>query len=289
MKNKTIKILRYMITFIVVSVAVILGLTLWHNYVDSAWTRDGRIRADITLVTPDVSGMINEVFVKDNQYVKKGEPLFEIDKKRFETNVQELNSIVKVKEANYLMTQAQYEKRAKGDDSIIPKDIKDDAKYRAIIAHEELNEVKAKLDIAKLDLQRATVYAPTNGWINNLLLKKGDYINKGQSHISLLNENSFWVYGYFEEHKIPKIKIGDEAKMNPLGTDFILKGHVQSIANGITDRDNQRGDGLLANVNPSFTWVRLAQRIPVRIALDEVPKDYTLRAGTTCTIEIETK
>lgn len=278
-----------MITFIVVSVAVILGLTLWHNYVDSAWTRDGRIRADITLVTPDVSGMINEVFVKDNQYVKKGEPLFEIDKKRFETNVQELNSIVKVKEANYLMTQAQYEKRAKGDDSIIPKDIKDDAKYRAIIAHEELNEVKAKLDIAKLDLQRATVYAPTNGWINNLLLKKGDYINKGQSHISLLNENSFWVYGYFEEHKIPKIKIGDEAKMNPLGTDFILKGHVQSIANGITDRDNQRGDGLLANVNPSFTWVRLAQRIPVRIALDEVPKDYTLRAGTTCTIEIETK
>ncbi|ADG92925.1 secretion protein HlyD family protein [Arcobacter nitrofigilis DSM 7299] len=285
-KNKIVQLLRYIITFSVVTIAIVLGMKLWQNYVDSPWTRDGRVRADITLIAPDVSGMISKVYVKDNQYVKKDDKLFEIDKKRFEANLQRAQSIVQIKKANYLMKKAEYDKRIKGDDSIIPKDVKDDAKYNLLMAKEELNEALSKLDITKLDLQRATVYAPTSGWINNLLLKKGDFIQKGQSHISMLNENSFWVYGYFEEHKLTKIKIGDKAIMNPLGTDLTIKGHVQSIATGITDRDNKIGKGLLANVNPSFTWVRLAQRIPVRIAIDEIPKGYTLRAGTTCTIEI---
>ncbi|RXK00213.1 efflux transporter periplasmic adaptor subunit [Arcobacter sp. CECT 8986] len=287
-KNKIIKLIRYIITFTVVVIAVILGMTLWHNYVDSPWTRDGRIRADITLVAPDVSGIVTKVYVKDNQYVNKNDKLYEIDKKRFESNIQRQESIVEVKRASYLKSKAQYEKRIKGDDSIIPKDIKDDAKYNLLMAKEELNEAKSKLDLLKLDLERSTVYAPTDGWVNNLLLKKGDFIQKGQSHLSILNKDSFWVYGYFEEHKIPKIKEGDVAIMNPLGTDYTLKGHVQSIASGITDRDNEIGRGLLANVNPSFTWVRLAQRIPVRIIIDEVPEGYKLRAGITCTIEIKT-
>lgn len=288
-KNKIVQLLRYIITFSVVTIAIVLGMKLWQNYVDSPWTRDGRVRADITLIAPDVSGMISKVYVKDNQYVKKDDKLFEIDKKRFEANLQRAQSIVQIKKANYLMKKAEYDKRIKGDDSIIPKDVKDDAKYNLLMAKEELNEAISKLDITKLDLQRATVYAPTSGWINNLLLKKGDFIKQGESHISMLNENSFWVYGYFEEHKLTKINIGDEAIMNPLGTDFTIKGHVQSIATGITDRDNNIGKGLLANVNPSFTWVRLAQRIPVRIAIDEVPKEYTLRAGTTFTIELKSK
>ncbi|AXX91919.1 efflux transporter periplasmic adaptor subunit [Malaciobacter molluscorum LMG 25693] len=287
-KNKVIKLIRYIITFTVVIIAIILGMTLWHNYVDSPWTRDGRIRADITLVAPDVSGIVTKVYVKDNQFVKKNDKLYEIDKKRFESNIKRQESIIEEKRASYLKSKAQYEKRIKGDDSIVPKDIKDDAKYNLLMAKEMLNEAKSKLDLLKIDLERSTVYAPTDGWVNNLLLKKGDFIKKGQSHLSILNKDSFWVYGYFEEHKIPKIKVGDIAIMNPLGTDYKIKGHVQSIANGITDRDNEIGKGLLANVNPSFTWVRLAQRIPVRITIDEIPKDYILRAGITCTIEIKT-
>ncbi|RXJ86642.1 efflux RND transporter periplasmic adaptor subunit [Arcobacter sp. CECT 8985] len=288
-KNKIIKLIRYIITFSVVTIAIILGMTLWHNYVDSPWTRDGRVRADITLIAPDVSGIVTKVYVKDNQHVKKNDKLYEIDKKRFEANLKRQKSIVAEKEANYEKKKAQYNKRIKGDDSIIPRDVKDDAKYNLLMAKEELNEAKSKLEVFELDLKRSTIYAPTDGWVNNLLLKKGDFIQKGQSHLSILNQDSFWVYGYFEEHKIPKIHIGDTAIMNPLGTDITLKGHVESIANGITDRDNKIGRGLLANVNPSFTWVRLAQRIPVRIVVDEMPKDYTLRAGTTCTIEIKTK
>ncbi|QDF28467.1 efflux RND transporter periplasmic adaptor subunit [Halarcobacter anaerophilus] len=286
MNNKFVKLLRYIITFSIVTIAALLTLKLWHNYVDSPWTRDGRIRADITLVAPDVAGIITKVYVKDNQYVKQGEKLFEIDKKRFEANISKLSSIVNLKEANYKMRKAEYYKRSLGDDSVIAKDVKDDAKYKLLMAKEELNEAVSKLELAKLDLQRSTIFAPTNGWINNLLVKQGDFIKVGQSHLSILNENSFWVYGYFEEHKIPKIHVGDEAIMQPMGTDFTIKGHVESIASGITDRDNQRGAGLLANVDPSFTWVRLAQRIPVRIAIDEVPKEYILRAGTTCIIEV---
>lgn len=285
--NKTIiKLIRYLITFSIVTAAAFLTVHLWNNYNDTAWTRDGRVRADITLVAPDVSGLVTKLYVKDNQHIKKGDKLFEIDKKRYEAAILTLQSVVKSKEANYRMKNAAYQKRIKASDSIVPKDVKDDAKYSLIMAKEDLNEAKARLELAKIDLERATVYAPTDGWVNNLLLKEGDFIKVGQSHISILNEKSFWVYGYFEEHKIPKLKVGDEAIMKPLGTDFTIKGHVESIASGITDRDNDRGSGLLANVNPSFTWVRLAQRIPVRIAIDEVPEDYILRAGVTCTIEV---
>ncbi|WP_419777671.1 efflux RND transporter periplasmic adaptor subunit [Malaciobacter marinus] len=286
-KNKIIKLIRYTITFTIVTIAIILSITLWHNYVDSPWTRDGKIRADISLIAPDVSGIVTKVYVKDNQYVKKNDKLFEIDKKRFEANVLRQQSLVEIKKAKYLKKKAQYNKRVKAKDSIIPKDIKDNAKYDLLMAKEELNETKAKLDLLKLDIKRSTVLAPASGWVNNLLLKEGDFIKIGESHLSILNENSFWVYGYFEENKISKIKVGDTSIMNLLGTDITLKGHVQSIANGITDRDNNLGKGLLANVNPSFTWVRLAQRIPVRIAIDKIPKNYTLRAGTTCTIEIK--
>lgn len=286
-KNKIIKLIRYTITFTIVTIAIILSITLWHNYVDSPWTRDGKIRADISLIAPDVSGIVTKVYVKDNQYVKKNDKLFEIDKKRFEANVLRQQSLVEIKKAKYLKKKAQYNKRVKAKDSIIPKDIKDNAKYDLLMAKEELNETKAKLNLLKLDIKRSTVLAPTSGWVNNLLLKEGDFIKIGESHLSILNENSFWVYGYFEENKISKIKVGDTSIMNLLGTDITLKGHVQSIANGITDRDNNLGKGLLANVNPSFTWVRLAQRIPVRIAIDKIPKNYTLRAGTTCTIEIK--
>ncbi|AXX86764.1 putative fusaric acid resistance efflux pump, membrane fusion protein [Malaciobacter marinus] len=286
-KNKIIKLIRYTITFTIVTIAIILSITLWHNYVDSPWTRDGKIRADISLIAPDVSGIVTKVYVKDNQYVKKNDKLFEIDKKRFEANVLRQQSLVQIKKAKYLKKKAQYNKRVKAKDSIIPKDIKDNAKYDLLMAKEELNETKAKLDLLKLDIKRSTVLAPASGWVNNLLLKEGDFIKIGESHLSILNENSFWVYGYFEENKISKIKVGDTSIMNLLGTDITLKGHVQSIANGITDRDNNLGKGLLANVNPSFTWVRLAQRIPVRIAIDKIPKNYTLRAGTTCTIEIK--
>lgn len=281
------KFLKFAITFFVVVIAVSLGLKLWHEYMNTPWTRDGRVRADTIMISPDVSGLVEEVFVKDNQLVKKGDILFQIDRKRFIDEVDKAKAFLEIQKADYFLKKSQYDRRFGVNDDVVSKEEHEIAKYQLDIAKASYDKAEVELDTAKLNLERSSVIASEDGWVSNLVLKKGDFINRGESSLALVSSNSFWIYGYFEEHKIPLIKEGDIAKMQPLGTDFILKGHVDSIAVGITDRDNEVGKRLLANVNPSFTWVRLAQRIPVRIVVDEIPEGFTLRAGITCTIRIE--
>lgn len=285
--SKLIKFFRFAITFCFLVLAIFLGLKLWHNYMNTPWTRDGRIRADIITIAPDVSGLVDKVYVKDNQFVKKGELLFQIDQKRFLEDITRLEAICKVQKVEYEMLKKQFDRRFSVNNDVVSKEEHETAKYKLDISKANYDKNLSELNIAKLNLERSSVVAPEDGWVSNLVLKNGDFINRGQNSLAMISDNSFWVYGYFEEHKIPLIKEGDIANIQPLGTDFIIKGHVESITNGITDRDNDFGKSLLANVNPSFTWVRLAQRIPVRIYIDEVPKDFILRAGVTCTIRIE--
>lgn len=285
--SKLIKFFRFAITFSLFVLAVFLGLKLWHNYMNTPWTRDGRIRADTIIISPDVSGLVDKVYVKDNQFVKKGELLFQIDKSRFLEDIAKLEAFCKIQKAEYEMLKKQFDRRFAVSNDIISKEEHETAQYKLEIAKANYEKSLSELNLAKLNLERSSVISPEDGWVTNLVLKNGDFINRGQNSLAVISNNSFWVYGYFEEHKIPLIKEGDNATIQPLGTDFIIKGHVESIANGITDRDNDFGKRLLANVNPSFTWVRLAQRIPVRIYIDEVPKDFILRAGVTCTIQIK--
>jgi p-hydroxybenzoic acid efflux pump subunit AaeA len=164
---------------------------------------------------------------------------------------------------------------------------RDDARLAAEIAKAKYEEAMTQVETAKLDLERSSVLAPSDGWITNLLLRTGDYVKTGETRLAMVTHDSFWIYGYFEEHKLSLIHVGDEAEMNMIGSDYILKGHVESISRGITDRDNTIGEGLLANVNPTFTWVRLAQRIPVRIQIDSIPEGFTIAAGMTCSVSIK--
>jgi p-hydroxybenzoic acid efflux pump subunit AaeA len=286
MNNKRTKLLRFLITFLVVSLAVFLGLMLWHNYMNSPWTRDGRVRADIVMIAPDVSGLVSDIRIKDNQEVHQGDILFQIDKVRFEHALHAAEAIAQTRKAEYEMKKHQSVRRNAADDEIVSAENRDDALYDAQIAHAKYEEAMAQVETAKLDLERSTVRTPTDGWISNLLFRKGDYIHAGEQRLALITSGSFWVYGYFEEHKLSLIHVGDKAKMNMLGTKYIVKGHVESIARGISDRDNTTDGRLLANVNPIFTWVRLAQRIPVRIHIDEVPNGLTLSAGMTCSVSI---
>lgn len=285
--SKLIKFFRFVITFSFLTLAIFLGLKLWHNYMNTPWTRDGRIRVDTIIVAPDVSGLVQKLNVKDNQYVKKGELLFQIDKQRFIEEIIKYEALCRVQKAEYDMLKKQFDRRFAVGNDVVSKEEHEIALYKLEIAKASYEKTVAELNAAKLNLERSSVIAPEDGWITNLVLKNGDFVNRGENSLALIHDNTFWVYGYFEEHKIPLIKEGDVAIMQPLGTDFIIKGHVESIASGITDRDNNFGKGSLANVNPSFTWVRLAQRIPVRIKIDEVPNDFVLRAGVTCTIRIE--
>ncbi|QKF68249.1 putative fusaric acid resistance efflux pump, membrane fusion protein [Arcobacter venerupis] len=284
--SKLIKFIKFVITFFIVVIAIFLALKLWHNYMNNPWTRDGRIRADTIMISPDVSGLVEKVYVKDNQLVKKGELIFQIDKKRFLEDVAKYATLFEIQKSEYQMKKKQFDRRFKVNNDVISKEEHETATYQLEIAKANYDKALVELNIAKLNLERSSVKASEDGWVTNLVLKNGDYINKGENSLALIINNSFWIYGYFEEHKIPLIKEGDIANIQPLGTDFIIKGHVESIANGITDRDNDFGKRLLANVNPSFTWVRLAQRIPVRIHIDEVPEGFILRAGVTCTIKI---
>ncbi|MDP3265477.1 MAG: HlyD family secretion protein [Sulfuricurvum sp.] len=284
--NKLAKLLRFAITFLVVSLAIFLGLMLWDNYMNSAWTRDGRVRADVVMVAPDVGGLVSRVAVVDNQFVKKGELLYQIDEVRFRHALHEAHAIAQTRKAEYEMKKRQALRRNVADDEVVSAENRDDALYDAQIAHARYEEAMTQVETQELNLERSSVLAPTDGWVSNLLLRKGDFVQAGEKRMALITGDSFWVYGYFEEHKLSMIHIGDKAQMKMLGTKYTLKGHVESIARGISDRDNVTDGRLLANVNPIFTWVRLAQRIPVRIHIDEVPQGLSLSAGMTCSVSI---
>lgn len=284
---KLAKFFRFAITFSVLALALFLGLMLWNNYMNSPWTRDGRVRADVVMIAPDVGGLVSNVAVVDNQHVKRGDVLFQIDTVRFEHALHEAQAQAMTLRAEYEMKRHRSQRRAAADNEAVSGEERDDSRLDAEIARARYEEALTRVETAKLDLERSTVRASTDGWISNLLLRKGDYVAQGDKRMAIITEGSFWVYGYFEEHKLSMIRIGDRATMKILGTKFTLKGHVESIARGISDRDNVTDGRLLANVNPIFTWIRLAQRVPVRIHIDDVPKGLDLSAGMTCSVIID--
>jgi len=284
--NKLSKLLRFVITFSVVSLAVFLGILLWDNYMNSAWTRDGRVRADVVMVAPDVGGLVSRVAVIDNQFVHKGDLLYQIDDVRFHHALTAAEAIAQTRKAEYEMKKHQSARRNAADNETVSAESRDDALYDAEVARAKYEEAVALVETEKLNVERSAVCAPCDGWVSNLLLRKGDYVQAGEKRMAMITQGSFWVYGYFEEHKLSLIHVGDKAEMKMLGTKFVVKGHVESIARGISDRDNTTDGRLLANVNPIFTWVRLAQRIPVRIHIDSIPKGMEISAGMTCSVSI---
>ncbi len=284
MKDLAKKLLRLSITLALVVTAVILGHLLWVRYMDSPWTRDGRVRADVVNIAPDVAGLVTEVAVHDNQFVHRGDLLFRIDAEHYRHALIQAQALVEQRKLMLEMKRGQATRRAALDDQVISRENREDTDLIASSANAEYDAALAQRDQARLNVERTVVRSPVDGWVSNLLVRPGDFAQVGTPKLAVIDQHSFWVYGYFEEHKLALIRVGDPAEIRLLGTDRVLHGRVESIARGITDRDNPTDVRLLANVNPSFNWVRLAQRVPVRIALDGVPKDLTLVAGMTCSV-----
>jgi RND family efflux transporter MFP subunit len=284
MNDLSKKLIRLSITLSFVIAAIILGHMLWVRYMDSPWTRDGRVRADIVNIAPDVTGLVTSVAVRDNQFVHRGEVLFTIDTEHYRTAVAQAKAMVEQRKVELTMKRGQAKRRAEIDDQVISQESREDSSLIAASAGAEYEAALAELDMAKLNLSRTVVRSPVDGWVSNLLVRPGDFAQIGVPKLAVIDQHSFWVYGYFEEHKLALIQIGDPADMRLIGSDQVLHGHVESIARGITDRDNPTDVRLLANVNPSFNWVRLSQRVPVRIRLDKLPKNFLLVAGMTCTV-----
>ena len=279
-------IFRFLVTALIFLAAIFLAWSLWQHYMVSPWTRDGRVRAEVVNIAPDVAGQVVDLHVRDNQLVHKGDLLMQIDPSRYQLALQQAEAALAARKADLDMRRAQARRRADLDSLVVSRENREDAGSQVAGAEAQYQVAIAQRDSAKLNLDRTKVYAPVDGYITNLSVRRGDYASAGAAKIAIIDSHSFWVYGYFEETKLPYVAVGDKAKIQ-LINGATLRGHVDSISRGIYDRDNPQSRELLADVNPTFNWVRLAQRIPVRIQIDEVPKDVLLAAGLTCTVTLE--
>jgi RND family efflux transporter MFP subunit len=272
-------------TVLLVAAAIFAGVRLWGHYELEPWTRDGRVKAYVVQVAPDVSGLVTAVPVHDNQDVKAGDVLFEIDRARFQLAVDQTEAAVRAQ--TVARDQAQRDARRNRElGQLVAAEQREQSQTRVEQAESALAEAKVALDVAKLNLQRSRVVAASDGRVTNLDLRVGSYASAGRGVMALVESSTFYVEGYFEETKLPRIQEGDTAAVELMGEHRQIRGHVESIALGIADRDRVTGANLLPNVNPNFNWVRLASRIPVRIHIDDVPPGVRLVAGQTATVSI---
>ncbi|PTQ72099.1 HlyD family secretion protein [Pseudomonas sp. GV071] len=280
--KKTISVL---VSLLVFALALLILRTLWSHYMDAPWTRDGRVRADVINIAADVGGLVVEVAVADNQAVKQGDLLLRIDPEHFQLAVQQAEAEVAARKAALHRRQDNAQRRADMDEQVVSRESRDDASHMAAVALADYQSAQARLEAARLQLQRTEVRAPVDGYITNLNVYRGDFAQRGEATMALVDSHSFYINGYFEETRLPLIKVGDPAEMRMM-SGARLHGHVDSISRGIYDRDNPQSHELTADVNPTFNWVRLAQRVPVRIRIDSVPDGLLLAAGMTCTVVI---
>ncbi len=271
-------------------ICVAAGFSLWRLYLYYTYvpqTRDGRVRADVVPIAADVSGLIKAVYVHDNQRVQKGELLFSVDKARFTSALAQAQAALEDARVQRDAAVREYNRYRSLDTSVVSAREKDTRRSSADAAKAEYERMQSNLDLARINLARTDVYAPVNGIVTNFTLRKGIYAGLGKPVMTLVDTDSFYVVGYFEETKLQNIHAGMKAKVHVMGEQTEILGHVTGLSAGIEDRDVSTGTNLLPNVNPTFKWVRLAQRIPVRIAIDHIPENLVLVAGRTVSIRLE--
>jgi len=337
---------RVAITLAALAIAVVMGRWMWLAYMESPWTRDGVIRASIIVVAPQVSGVLVDLPLTDNQFVKKDDLLIRIDPtdyrialdsaeaalRQARAGLDEVTAQETVQRAQVAVNEAQLEQqhaalifaRQQADryTTLLERQVGtaqaaqqyssqlEQAQATVASAQATLAEARqrlaayksqreaaeasiataqARLEQAKTNLSRTEIRSPVNGWVANLLARAGNFATAQRDLVSIVDADSFWVDAYFEETTIANIQVGDSAKIKLMGYDQPIVGRVDSMARAIdvaNARPNVQG---VATVNPVFTWVRLAQRIPVRILIDEKPKDFLLAAGMTATVQIDRK
>jgi len=277
---------RVITTLVMVAAGCLGAYELWNYYMLSPWTRDARVVADVVTVAPDVAGFVNDLRVNDNQFVRKGDILLILDQERYKQALEAADANVAARKAEMLMRQSEAARRLRLTEIAITEEAREDAQHMAALAVATYHQAVADRSTASLNLERTVIRAPVNGFVTNLTLVVGQYAAVGTKLMALIDSDSYRVEGYFEETKLPVIKPGGRVEIHLMSGEPALQGHIESISRGITDRDNVNGPELLANVNPTFEWVRLAQRIPVRIHIDEIPESVRISAGMTCTVVV---
>jgi len=276
---------RYALTLCLVSVSAFIALKAWSHYERTPWTRDGRVGVDVVQIAPEVSGTVNAVPVVDNQYVRRGDILYEIEAERLRLAAALAEADVEAKRQDMIVRQATARRHSQLRD-VLSQEAVQQSSGAAAVASAAYQAAVAALDLAKLNLARSTIRSPIDGYVTNLRLRPGDYAAAGVTKVAILDAASFWITGYFEETKIRQIRVGDPVRIMLMGFDQPVSGHVESLGRGIENSNDAPGHLGLPNVAATFSWVRLAQRIPVRIKIDRAPSGVELAAGMTATVEI---
>lgn len=285
MKRLALSSARLLVTLLAVAIAAVLIWQMVSYYLFAPWTRDGHIRVDVIQVAPDVSGLIDKVDVHDNQPVSKGQVLFVIDQERFRVALQQAQAMRD--DRRETLAQARREQaRNRTLGRLVARELVEESDSKVLRASAALSEAEAAVNGAQLNLDRTVITSPVDGYLNDRAPRTGEFVSAGHNVLSVVDKDSFHLDGYFEETKLGQIHVGQAVDIRVMGDGRRLTGRVQSIAAAIEDRDRTSGANLLPNVNPAFSWVRLAQRVPVRILFDEVPEDFRMVAGRTATVSI---
>jgi len=280
-----VKLIRTLVTLLIAAAALYAGKAGWDHYMESPWTRDARVKADVVTISADVAGVVTAVRVHDNQLVHKGDVLFVVDTERYASALATADAALAAQRVEQARRGSEAKRRAALDTDVIALESRESAEFAVGTASAQYRAALAAQKLARLNLERTVVRAPVTGYVTNLHVYAGDFAAVGAPKLAVIDSTSFYVMGYFEETRLPLLKAGAPVDVR-LMDGMALRGHIDSVARGITDRDAATGRELLADVNPTFNWVRLAQRVPVRIALDAVPAQLDLVAGTTCTVTI---
>ncbi|ADO10971.1 MULTISPECIES: p-hydroxybenzoic acid efflux pump subunit AaeA [Pantoea] len=285
MKALIRKIARYAITILLVIIAVVIIFRAWVFYTESPWTRDARFAADVVAISPDVTGLITEVPVHDNQLVKKGDTLFVVDRPRYQKALDQAQADVEYYQALVSEKRREAGRRNQLGTSAMSREAIEQSNNDLQTSEHQLAKSVATRDLAKIDLERTTVKAPSDGWVTNLNVYQGEFITRGSVAVALVQQHSFYVLAYLEETKLHGVEKGFRAEVTPLGSNIVLRGTVDSVAAGVTNSSSSVDSKGMATVDSNLEWVRLAQRVPVRIRLDQQPGNR-FPAGTTATVVI---
>ncbi|MFB6326741.1 p-hydroxybenzoic acid efflux pump subunit AaeA [Pantoea deleyi] len=285
MKALIRKIARYAITLLLVIIAVVIIFRAWVFYTESPWTRDARFAADVVAISPDVTGLITDVPVHDNQLVKKGDTLFVVDRPRYQKALAQAQADVEYYQALVSEKRREAGRRNQLGTSAMSREAIEQSNNDLQTSEHQLAKSMATRDLAEIDLERTTIKAPSDGWVTNLNVYQGEFITRGSVAVALVQQHSFYVLAYLEETKLHGVEKGFRAEVTPLGSNIVLRGTVDSVAAGVTNSSSSVDSKGMATVDSNLEWVRLAQRVPVRIRLDQQPGNR-FPAGTTATVVI---
>ncbi len=292
MRNLRQKAVKWIITLCLVAAAAWCAVWLWNTYMYSPWTRDARVRAEVITLSPDVSGWVRELNVADTTRVKEGDVILQVDRARYEAALAKAKASLASAKATLSLKEHESNRRGRLTNRAISEEERDSARLEAEVARADVQQAEAAVQSAQLDLDRTRLVAPADGSILNMHLSQGNYVTAGTAVMALIKDDSFYLSAYFQETKLQHVRPGDPVQITLMSGNEDFKGRVVGIGQGIADDNTATNAQQLPQVSATFSWVRLAQRIPVRVEFDDIEavraSGVNLAAGMTASVRLIT-